>query len=169
MVDRNCSRRLLDAVIGVSILTVACGAPVKSASPEPASELTAESVSVEFPVTFEVLREKESIEQIGINLSPGTGVEPRVEGSAAFEKAWHEEGRGLGPDSAVVTLARLQGEQFGLDEATPVWLVSLKGICLPVFGPKVGGNDELPECAGHELVTAVNAQTGAYMFSYSYR
>jgi hypothetical protein len=58
---------------------------------------------------------------------------------------------------------------YALFNGFPAWLVSFRGLCVPV----VGGPDQrelaASTCAGTELVVHIDAETGEVIEAFSYR
>jgi hypothetical protein len=47
------------------------------------------------------------------------------------------------------------------------WIMTFKGVCVPVIAPPHG--QEVPDCAGAEISVVIDAQTGEYIEAYSVR
>lgn len=62
-----------------------------------------------------------------------------------------------------------------LYDKVPAWIVTMKGMCVPAFGPAVVDVDgetrlaEPPRCIGNEWNVVVDANTGEILLDFSYQ
>lgn len=155
------------ALLTTGSLTVACATPPRDSLAE--SGPTPGSCPSDPPGPPSEVGRQEALERIppmAITLRPPSESDvPAICGNEALATAWREEAEGSNPTRAIAKLTDFEGPNFGMPEEVLVWVVSYKGFCVPIEGPEGGRQG----CAGEELNVVVDATTGEYQFSYSYR
>lgn len=170
--------RITTTVGFLCALAIACGSPITASDdlPQAAPErsvadperLAEERTIPSFGIDFEVLPEDhvpaigggEALRMSDENIGLAAEQAPEVHRTLALctSRQIKRVPKGAPPDS---------GRELAHVDI-PVWIVSYRGVCLPVMGP-VNRIRTPGECAGTQLNSLVNAETGRWLRAFSYR
>ena len=93
------------------------------------------------------------------------GFTPAVSDTEALSVSWTQEGAPGTPSSEQATLALLTNIYFGGPHTeSPVWLVTYEGACIHHFAAQADAT-----CASSEFNVLIDATTGDYIASFSFR
>ena len=126
-------------------------------------EVTADTAC---PVPSITKLEQRETRAMGLAMDPPGPVQPLLSGEDAARRACEEMGGGNGASGVIAVFGIWSTDQFGTGPGRPMWLVTYRGVCVPVHGsPEFPGQAGM--CVGSELHVLIDATTGKFIGGFA--